>query len=56
MVREKERKVEGNGESHGEKGMEKDRNVEGNGELQGENGKEKTAERGGKWRVARGEW
>ncbi len=38
MVRKRQQKGEGNGESHRE------------------NGKEKTAERGGKWRVARGEW
>ncbi len=47
--------MEGNGEVSEIMVREGEQEVEGNGKLHGENGKEKTAERGGKWRVARGE-
>ncbi len=56
MVREKELKGEGDGESHGEKVREKERKVEVNGKVNGENGKGRRAVRGRKWGGAQGQW
>jgi hypothetical protein len=56
MVRKRQQKGEGNGESHGEKVREKERKGEGNGKVNEENGKGRRAVRGRKWGGAQGEW
>jgi hypothetical protein len=56
MVRKRQQKGEGNGESHEEKVREKEWKGEGNGKVNGENGKGRRAVRGRKWGGAQGEW